>query len=1020
MSIIYTGDWHLGISDKKDIEVVKQISLIGRYAEKNKIKKIKITGDILDDSFPEPGVTKKLIEIFNEWDKKFEVDYVPGNHEWGKGNRNSLSPIKEIEYNNIRGHFEIENVLEDDFNYIYIPHIPKTNFSIEENSEENVKEFLNEEIKKRILKNKKNIVIGHIHAMGSIIGAEQKRMKGGINFFDFDGKIDLCVLGHIHSHQIISKKNFEIVYTGSLIKTDFGEEGQKKGFVVIDENLNKKFVKLESIEYKTIDYFPKKTFDFNSVMDCIVKLRIHVRKEERKGIDIPDLLNKFKNCEIQSHELIYDDSEKKEVENKREDFSDEEILKEYIDDSEFENKKAIQKKAKEILNSVSKNGEKVSGEKITIGKLKLKNFRSFEEVEIDLSDFRTCGIIGKYEGEGERSNGAGKSTVLNSIPWIIFGKYLELSDDELLTHGKKGELFGSVELKTETETYIIERMKKGSKSDLRFYSEKNDYTGQIRETQAEINKLISMDYELFTNSVFFTEKDQEGFCRSTPTERKEVLKKILNLSVWDNCLEMVKEESRDVEREVSQLKYHVDQIEIVNEEELSEKIKNTETLLTEKKKEKLKLEKNFEEIKKGFELSESLEDQKLKLEDELDSEKRKKNESEKMLEKNSDKIKSLEMELKKSGIVDIIERDIEKFSNSILEDSKELEGVKTKGIAIKESLEKIKKIGSVCPTCGQSVKTDPKKVKEMEGELESLRSYYEEIEKRVTLNKVEKAKLGDKLSKSRETVREIEKIENSVPFYDKTVIESGEKLKKLKKELENVEKNLSAIDKKSKKEYNDIKFLLERMGEEILELSGDLGAMRKEMESIEKNKKEIERITKEIDLETRELLILESLKTVFGKNGVILKRIGKAIDFISEESNNIFKKIIPEGEIFFETLKENKSGKISESLDIFIEVAGVKRRYETFSGGESTIANLSIRLAISELIGQSGKMLSVFLDEVFGRLDKRNREAVLEIVGYLKERFKSVFVVSHTEIKDFFEDVLIVEKSKKTGLSFIK
>ena len=54
--------------------------------------------------------------------------------------------------------------------------------------------------------------------------------------------------------------------------------------------------------------------------------------------------------------------------------------------------------------------------------LKLKNFLSHDESEIDFEKFNTALIMGAFDGDPERSNGAGKSVLFEAITWALFGK----------------------------------------------------------------------------------------------------------------------------------------------------------------------------------------------------------------------------------------------------------------------------------------------------------------------------------------------------------------------------------------------------------------------------------------------------------------------------------------------------------------------------------------------------------------------------------------------------------------------
>ncbi|HVE94850.1 MAG TPA: hypothetical protein VNB24_08015, partial [Acidimicrobiales bacterium] len=70
-----------------------------------------------------------------------------------------------------------------------------------------------------------------------------------------------------------------------------------------------------------------------------------------------------------------------------------------------------------------------------------------------------------------------------------------------------------------------------------------------------------------------------------------------------------------------------------------------------------------------------------------------------------------------------------------------------------------------------------------------------------------------------------------------------------------------------------------------------------------------------------------------------------------------------------------------------------------FSGSEVDLANLALRIAISECVTlQSGGAVELLvLDEVFGPLDADRRRLVLNALDGLRTRFRQVIVVTHAD-----------------------
>ena len=82
---------------------------------------------------------------------------------------------------------------------------------------------------------------------------------------------------------------------------------------------------------------------------------------------------------------------------------------------------------------------------------------------------------------------------------------------------------------------------------------------------------------------------------------------------------------------------------------------------------------------------------------------------------------------------------------------------------------------------------------------------------------------------------------------------------------------------------------------------------------------------------------------------------------------------------------------------------------ERFSGGESDVASLSARVALSRIVASRGGNTLGFLvlDEVFGSLDAGRRNNVLLALERLKRSFGQIFIISH--VAEVQESALVDE-----------
>ena len=93
------------------------------------------------------------------------------------------------------------------------------------------------------------------------------------------------------------------------------------------------------------------------------------------------------------------------------------------------------------------------------------------------------------------------------------------------------------------------------------------------------------------------------------------------------------------------------------------------------------------------------------------------------------------------------------------------------------------------------------------------------------------------------------------------------------------------------------------------------------------------------------------------------------------------------------------------------------------SGGEQDVANLSLRLAISQMIAErAGQSFSLLiLDEVFGSLDEARRQNVVELLRGLQDRFEQVILITHIrQVSEGVDHVIDVRYDEETGCSVVK
>jgi exonuclease SbcC len=112
---------------------------------------------------------------------------------------------------------------------------------------------------------------------------------------------------------------------------------------------------------------------------------------------------------------------------------------------------------------------------------------------------------------------------------------------------------------------------------------------------------------------------------------------------------------------------------------------------------------------------------------------------------------------------------------------------------------------------------------------------------------------------------------------------------------------------------------------------------------------------------------------------------------------------------------------LDERYNITVLEDGIAK--PVLSGGEEDLANLVLRLAVSQMIAErSGQAFSLLvLDEVFGQLDESRRFNVLELLRGLGDRFEQVILITHIEsVRDGLDQVISVRFDPSIGASVVE
>ena len=207
--------------------------------------------------------------------------------------------------------------------------------------------------------------------------------------------------------------------------------------------------------------------------------------------------------------------------------------------------------------------------------LRISGFLSYRDpVNLDFSNFDYACISGH--------NGAGKSSLLDSITWALFGEARGKSSDIINLHPDVKAAEVTITFEHEGNTYRVQRTLPRNKSTiLEFQVKTQDGWRPLtekttRDTQVRIEQTLRLDYDTFVNASFFLQGKADQFTQQNPGKRKEVLSNILGLEMWEEYKNRSAERRKLIEREVDGLEARLSEIDAELAEEDTRKARLTE------------------------------------------------------------------------------------------------------------------------------------------------------------------------------------------------------------------------------------------------------------------------------------------------------------------------------------------------------------------------------------------------------------------------------------------------------------
>ena len=192
--------------------------------------------------------------------------------------------------------------------------------------------------------------------------------------------------------------------------------------------------------------------------------------------------------------------------------------------------------------------------------LELKNYRQFKEVSL----FLPMGLAGWYG-----PNGVGKTNLLTSIAWILYGNAAISESKENVRCSlaePNADVSGRLVFQVNKDGYVIERLFKGAamRPEAKMWRN-NELVAQKADTvTAFVEHLLGMDWRTFYISIFCRQKEINALSSFQPAERRKAILEMLGIHKLDKVVSDIRAEHRDATSKLEAISSKFASVDIAN------------------------------------------------------------------------------------------------------------------------------------------------------------------------------------------------------------------------------------------------------------------------------------------------------------------------------------------------------------------------------------------------------------------------------------------------------------------------
>ena len=379
---------------------------------------------------------------------------------------------------------------------------------------------------------------------------------------------------------------------------------------------------------------------------------------------------------------------------------------------------------------------------ITFKKIKYKNFLSSgnQFTEIDFQQHHTNLIVG--------TNGAGKSTMLDALTFVLFNKpFRKINKPQLVNATNERDCVVEIEFSINGRDYLVRRGIKPNLFDIEVNGAPLHKEADDRANQRILEEnILKVNYKSFTQIVILGSSTFVPFMQLTTSNRREVIEDLLDIRIFSAMNSLIKDNIRTKREQIKALDLKKDTL-----------------------KDKMKMQQEFiEELENRGNANIDANNQKIdKLDEEVVS----------YMKQNSVLEEDIFKYTKEQEEVTGAREKLSKLNN--------LRGKLSQKVSTITKEHKFFAENTVCPTCTQTIEEEFRvnRIEDVQNKAKELKDGYEELEKTIEFEQ-ERERQFNALSK------EITKLTHGISQNNTRISLNQRQIRDLEHEIQTITSNL--------------------------------------------------------------------------------------------------------------------------------------------------------------------------------------------------------------------------------------